>query len=428
MKIDGRSKDLVLLATALGKQCIILGYTWLEDENPDIDWRKNTLTWRTKPHRNIYAMIRPVKDEEPNDQNLVISFIKGKMTPQATEDWISSRMSHLQLFAQNDKKEERPVEEIVPKEFHKYLTTVFTEREIGRLPPQMAYDHAIDLIPDFVPRKGAQFRTNLKEDAEMLKFIEENKAKGFIRKLTSPQATSLFFVPKKDGKTRPVQDYRDLNKQMIKNVYPLLHIDTLIDELSGFDLFIKMDVRWGYNNVRIKKGDEWKAAFTCKAGLFEPTVMFFGLTNSPATFQAMMDDIFHDEIAQGWLKAYMDDPLLCGHKVDHPTLVKRGLHVLKKLWEHDLFIKPEKCNFFVSQVEFLGFVIDEGTVQMDPTKVDGIVDWPPPQNLTELRSFVGFCNFYHRFIDHYSDKCQPLTTLTKKTQQWKWTNAEPHRL
>ena len=135
VEIDGQSKDLVLLATALGKQCIILGYTWLEDENPDMDWRKNTLMWRTKPHRNIYAMIRPVENEEPDNQNLVISFIKGEMTPHATEDWISSRMSHLQLFAQNDKKEEKPVKEIVPKEFHKYLKTVFTEREIGRLPP-----------------------------------------------------------------------------------------------------------------------------------------------------------------------------------------------------------------------------------------------------------------------------------------------------
>jgi len=181
-----------------------------------------------------------------------------------------------------------------------------------------------------------------------------------------------------------------------------------------------MDIRWGYN----KEGDEWKATFTCKAGLFEPTVMFFGLTNSPATFQAMMDDIIHDKIAQGWLKAYMDDILLCRHKIDCPTLVKRGLHGLKKLWEHDLFIKPEKCNLFVSRVEFLGFIIDEGTVQMDPTKVDGIVDWLPPQNLSELRSFVGFCNFYHWFIDHYLDKCQPLTTLTRKTQQWKWTNTE----
>jgi len=127
VEIDGRSKDLVLLATALGRQSIILGYTWLEDENLDIDWRKNTLSWRMKPYRNIYAMIRPTKMEEPDDQQLVISFIKGELTPQATEDWVSSRMSHLQLFEQTKKKDERPVEEIIPQEFHAYLTTVFAE-------------------------------------------------------------------------------------------------------------------------------------------------------------------------------------------------------------------------------------------------------------------------------------------------------------
>jgi len=229
----------------------------------------------------------------------------------------------------------------------------------------------------------------------MYKFIEENKAKGFIHKSNSPQVASLFFVPKKDGKTCPVQDYRDLNKQTIKNVYPLPRIHTLIDELNGFDLFIKMDIRWGYNNVRIKEGNEWKAAFTCKAGLFEPTVMFFGLTNSPATFQAMMDDVFAEEIAQRWLKIYMDDLLLCGHKVKQAELIAKGLQVLAKLERHDLFIQPTKCDFFVSRVKFLGFVIDNGTVQMDPAKVNGIVDWPPHQNITELRSFIRFCNFYH---------------------------------
>ena len=214
VEIDGRSKDLVLLATALDRQNIILGYTWLEDENPDIDWRKNTLIWRMKPYRNIYAMIRPTEMEEPDEQQLVIPFIKGELTPQATEDWVELQMSHSQLFEQTKKKDERPVEEIIPQEFHAYLKTVFAEQEIGHLPKRTTYDHAIDLVPDFVPKHGLQFRTNPKEDAEMYKFIKENKAKGFIQKSNSPQAASLFFVPKKDGKLRPVQDYRDLNKQM----------------------------------------------------------------------------------------------------------------------------------------------------------------------------------------------------------------------
>jgi len=118
-------------------------------------------------------MICPTEMEESNDQQLVISFIKGELTPQAKEDWVSSRMSHLQLFEQTKKKDERPIEEIIPQEFHAYLKTVFAKREIGRLPKRTTYDHAIDLIPDFVPKRGLQFRTNPKEDAEMYKFIEE---------------------------------------------------------------------------------------------------------------------------------------------------------------------------------------------------------------------------------------------------------------
>ena len=130
-------------------------------------------------------------------------------------------------------------------------------------------------------------------------FIDENLKKGFIRPSKSPQAATLFFVSKKDGRPRPVQDYRYLNEWTVKNAYPLPRIDKLIDRLVGKKLFIKMDIRWGYNNVRIREGDEWKAAFISKFGLYEPLVMFFGLTNSPATFQHMMNDIFDNEITQG---------------------------------------------------------------------------------------------------------------------------------
>jgi hypothetical protein len=185
-----------------------------------------------------------------------------------------------------------------------------------------------------------------------------------------------------------------------------------------------MDVCWGYNNVRIREGDEWKAAFTCKFGLFEPTVMFFGLCNSPATFQAMMDDIFHAEVAQGWLVIYIDDLLLI-NSGDCQDMIKKCLHVLQKLLDHDLFIKPEKCEFLVTKVSFLGYFIENGKVSMDLSKVSGIAEWPPPTNVSQLRSFLGFCNFYHRFIEHYADKCQYLNLLLKKTQSWIW-NAEQH--
>src|SRR6202040_3968506 len=144
--------------------------------------------------------------------------------------------------------------------------------------------------------------------------------KGLLKNICAPAVSHLqyppfFFVKKKDGKLRPTQDYRKLNEATIKNCYPLPLISELVDRLSGAKVFTKMDVRWGYNNIRIKKGDEWKAAFRTNVGLFEPTVMFFGLTNSPATFQNFMNHIFKDLIHQGVVSVYMDDILI--HTATH---------------------------------------------------------------------------------------------------------------
>ena len=194
-------------------------------------------------------------------------------------------------------------------------------------------------------------------------------------------------MTKKDGRPRAVQDYRRLNQLTIRNTYPLPLIKDLIRQLVNKEWFTKFDIRWGYNNVRIKKTDRWKAAFKTNRGHFEPTVMFFGLTNSPATFQTMMNAIFRDEIASGDVIIYMDDILIAttGPLEQHK---QRVTHVLTKLREHDLYLKPEKCQFHKKEVEYLGVLVGKGHVKMDPVKVQGIVDWPTPTTVTELRSFL----------------------------------------
>ena len=144
----------------------------------------------------------------------------------------------------------------------------------------------------------------------MKKFLDDNLDKNYVRKSKSEQAVPFFFVSKKDGKLRPVQDYCYLNKWTVKDAYPLPLISDLMNKLRGKKYFTKMNVRWGYNNVCIREGDKWKAAFKTKFGLFKPTVMFFGLCNSHVTFQRMMDGIFMEEITQGWLVVYMDDILI----------------------------------------------------------------------------------------------------------------------
>ena len=215
----------------------------------------------------------------------------------------------------------------------------------------------------------------------LLEFIKEQQAKGYIQPSKGPYAAPFFFIKKKDGKLCLVQDYRQLNEWMIHNHYPIPLISELIAKIQGAKLFTKVDLWQGYNNICIKKGDEWKAVFITNHGLFEPTVMFFGLTNSPATFQTIMNTIFAKEIAEGWLIIYMDN-ILIATKDDIQFHEKCVHRMLEKLEKHNLYLKPEKCAFEQHKIEFLGVILENGMVQMDPAKVRGIADWSPPQNIT----------------------------------------------
>jgi len=169
------------------------------------------------------------------------------------------------------------------KRFHKWLK-VFGKVESKRMLVRKVWDHAINLREDFRASKVKAYPLSRNEKDEVQKFMDEHLKKGYIRPLKSPQMSLVFFVGKKDGGKHMVMDYKRLNKQMIKNNYPLSLITDLVDSMGNKRIFTKMDLRWGYNNVRIKEGDEWKAAFTTHVGSYEPVVMFFGITNSPATF------------------------------------------------------------------------------------------------------------------------------------------------
>jgi hypothetical protein len=230
------------------------------------------------------------------------------------------------------------------------------------------------------------------EQLKLDKFLKENLEKGYIRPSQSQMASPFFFVSKKNGKLRPCQDYRYLNDWTVKNSYPLPLISEIMDKLKGAKYFTKLDVRWGYNNVQIRKGDEWKAAFKTNKGLFEPTVMFFGMCNSPATFQAMMDDIFMTMIDNRLVIVYMDDILIFADIKEELERITKL--VLEKLREHDLFLKARKCEFCQTRIEYLGMIIEEGKISMDAVKLGGIRDWPIPTTLKQTRSFLGFGNFY----------------------------------
>ena len=174
------------------------------------------------------------------------------------------------------------------------------------MPVRKAWDYAIDLNDDFKASKARVYPLSRNEKEEVQKFIDEHLKKGYIRPSKSSQTSPIFFVGKKDGEKHMVMDYRRLNKQTVKNNYPLPLITDLVDSMRNKGVFTKMDLWWGYNNVRIKEGDKWKVTFTIHMGLYEPMVMCFGMTNSPATFQGMMNEILRDMINKG------EDGSICG--------------------------------------------------------------------------------------------------------------------
>jgi hypothetical protein len=279
-----------------------------------------------------------------------------------------------------------------------------------KFPPSQIWDHTIELKPNAPAALPSKLILLLQAKQEELhKFVVEHTRHGTIRPSKSPYKARFFFIRKKDGKLHPVQDYRPVNQWTICNAYPLPLIPELIDRSNGCSLYTKFNIQWGYNNMRIEEGDEWKAAFITNEGLFKPTVMFFGLTNSLATFQMMMNSIFTDNITEKWLTVYMDDMAIhtkCQPKETEEQHIQRHQsyieRILIKLMKHNLFLKPEKCTFEQPSIKFLGVQITQGEVQMDDTKVDKVCNWRIPMNVIEVHKFLGFTGYYCYFIKDYS--------------------------
>jgi len=249
---------------------------------------------------------------------------------------------------------------------------VFGKVESKRMPTRKIWDYAIDLKEEFKASKAQVYSLSRNEREEVQQFIQDHLRKGYIRPSKSPQTSPVFFVGKKDGGKHMVMDYRRLNRQTVKNNYPLPLITDLVDSMGNKKLFTKMDLQWGYNNVHMKEGDEWKAAFTTYVGSFEPVVMFFGMTNSPATFQGMMNEIMRDLINEGKVAVFVDDVLVgTDSEEGHDEIVAE---VFKQLEENDLYVKLEKCSWKTSKVNFLGVVMDQGKIEMEEEKVEGVLN------------------------------------------------------
>jgi len=416
----------------LGNKSMIIGMSWLRDHNPVIDWETGRIEFKRCPTscggssqtlQNIQALILESKDLTVNISDSFINEIQHEIK-------VTTVSTKLAVEAYKDKKV-HTMEDILKGPYAEFAD-IFSEEGFQELPPHRTWDHAIDLTPDWETKrwKPRIYPLAPKERESMNQELDDLLKSGRIRSSKSPLGSPVFYVAKKDGKMRMVVDYRKLNDITVKNAYPLPLIPDLIDKWRGCQYFTLVDVRGAFHGIRIKKGDEWKTAFTTHRGLFEWMVMPFGLANAPATFQNMMNDIFVFYIRRGDTGAYIDDVLI-GTRKDlskkledlqfHEKSVKEVFQVFR---EQKIYLKPEKCVFSQKSVQYLGYVISGDMIAMDPVKVAAVADWPTPKNLKQTRSFLGFANFYRRFISNYSKLARPLNNLTKKDKPFKWEQEE----
>ncbi|QRW24207.1 Retrotransposable element Tf2 protein [Rhizoctonia solani] len=294
---------------------------------------------------------------------------------------------------------------------------------LADLPPQYheEYDISIDLVPDAKLSPGPIYGMTNAESKALKQHIDEELATGKIRPSTSSAGAPVMFVKKADGSLWLVVDYRKLNDVTHKNVYPLPRQDNLMAKLRHAKIFTKLDLRWGYNNVQIKEGDEWKTAFRTKYGLFEYLVMPFGLTNAPAAFQHFMNNLFRNLI-DVTVVIYLDNILIFSkNPKDHPTHVRE---VLAWLMKNQLFCKLSKCHFHVTTVDYLGIVISPAGFSMDQKKIEAVTTWPMPRTVKQVQAFLGFVNYLRRFIPNFSSVARPLHNLTRKENPWTWGTLE----
>ena len=387
---------------------LVLGLPWFELHNPNIDWRKRSIedikvdsvplkasTKDMELHKISTISLHQLHEEGRKEDMFVFAVL---VTPSSSSQELGAQL---------------------PNKYVEF-SDVFDKVKANKLPAHRPYDCPIDLQPGKEPPWGPIYNLSPTELEVLREYIDENLANGFIQHSRSPAGAPIFFVKKKDGSLRLVVDYRGLNKVTIRNRYALPLISSLLERLSGAKFFTKLDLRGAYNLVRIRPGDEWKTAFRTRYGHFEYTVMPFGLTNAPAVFQHMANDIFRDFL-DIFIIVYLDDILIYSRtQEEHDMHVRQAL---QRLREYGLYAKLEKCNFDQRQVEFLGYTISSSGISMDPAKVKTVLDWKTPQSVRDVQCFLGFANFYRKFIKDYSKIVLPLTQLTQKNQPFIWSTS-----
>jgi hypothetical protein len=294
---------------------------------------------------------------------------------------------------------------------------VFPE-ELPGMPPDREVEFVIDLLPGNAPISKWPYRMSVEELKELKKQLTELQEARYIHPSSSPWGASVLFVQKKDGSQRMCVDYRSLNDDIVKNKYLLPCIEDLFDQMRGARVFSKIDLRSGYHQIKIRPSDIPKTTFSTRYGLYEFTVMSFGLTNAPAYFMNLMNKVFMEYLDK-FVMVFIDDILIYSkNDSDHEEHLRM---MLQKLRDNQLYAKFINCEFWLDEVHFLGHIISKGGISVDPAKVTTIVGWKIPSTVSEVRSFLGLAGYYQRFIEGFSKIAKPMTSLLEKGKEFKWT-------
>ncbi|CAI7800469.1 unnamed protein product [Closterium sp. NIES-54] len=325
------------------------------------------------------------------------------------------------LVTNEDEGERRTLE--LPPAIQKLLEEfedVLPDDLPDQLPPYRTHQHEIIEEPGSKLTFRAPYRLSPTELADMKKQIKYLLDKRLIRPSTSPYGAPVLFTPKPDGSLRVCIDYRALNKQTIKNKYPIPRIDDLLDQLREATVFSKLDLRSGYWQIRMADNSIHKTAFRTRYGSYEYLVMPFGLTNTPATFQAEMNHILRPLLDE-CVVVYLDDILIYSRDMkQHIEHLRRVFEILRR---EKFYVKLSKSELALKKVQFLGHIVSAQGVHVDPKKIKAVRTWKTPENVKELQQFLGFANYYNQFVPQYAKIATPLTNLLKKNTPFKWEDV-----
>ncbi|KAJ9536518.1 hypothetical protein OSB04_un000312 [Centaurea solstitialis] len=383
---------------------VVLGMDWMIRNKVKIDCEQKMV--RIKLPDGRMAVVYGAKR---NRSTSLISVIKANRCIRKGCVWFMAYV----VDSEKDKLEVKDVEVV------RDYPEVFPE-DLVSLPPDREIKFRIDLVPGATPIAKASYRLAPSELKEMLAQLQELLDKGFIRPSTSPWGAPVLFVKKKDGTMRMCIDYRELNKVTVKNKYPLPRIDDLFDQLQGAKYFSKIDLRSGYHQLKVREEDIPQTAFRTRYGHYEFLVMSFGLTNAPAAFMDLMNRVCKPYLDE-FVIVFIDDILIYSKTAEeHGEHLRKVLEMLKR---EQLYAKFSKCEFWLKEVQFLGHIVTQEGIKVDPAKIEAIKDWESPKSPSEVRSFLGLAGYYRRFIEHFSTIATPLMALTKKDIKFEWSST-----